>query len=269
MPRLLESVCHWRNQWEFDSLDNHGHGAGVFEVTAAGRARAMAKSSFVDFLTSDNANLDSTPTVASQSSSLKQIEPLEEQDPDGVSWPSALQVPSDIQEHHRLPTPEMLLRYLQHMESAGHGPVGPHVHHRLPVIGAEGHGGLHQHVPAHAEPAPHPIRARVIRIERVHLPPPPPAPVPPPTGPGLQPGDGDLEDAAESGQQSGQHIKPVVLLGGVLAVLAHAYLWGNVFSTLFKSQRPASAQQPSQVPSASLVPESAAAAETSPAAGAN
>merc|ERR1712107_328832 len=32
-------------------------------------------------------------------------------------------------------------------------------------------------------------------------------------------------------------IQPVALIGGLLAIFAQAYLWGNVFVTLFKPQR--------------------------------
>mmetsp|Transcript_47635 Transcript_47635/g.106922 ORF Transcript_47635/g.106922 Transcript_47635/m.106922 type:complete len:205 (-) Transcript_47635:15-629(-) len=94
----------------------------------------------------------------------------------------------------------------------------------------------------HDVPHPHPIKVRVIRIQRVH--PPPPPPVAPP----------DLQDTqGKDAQDSEQHVKPIVLMGGILAVFAHAYLWGNVFATLFKTQRPGPGPSAS---TSSLLPES-------------
>lgn len=48
-----------------------------------------------------------------------------------------------------------------------------------------------------------------------------------------------------------QGIKPAALVGGLLAIFAQAYLWGNVFVTLFKQQR-----RPEE-PAASTAPQAA------------
>mmetsp|Transcript_35560 Transcript_35560/g.98437 ORF Transcript_35560/g.98437 Transcript_35560/m.98437 type:complete len:330 (-) Transcript_35560:128-1117(-) len=119
---------------------------------------------------------------------------------------------------------------------------GRTVEHREAVLHhREGwHGKPHERarrrLPAPPEPLPPPLPAPP---QPAPLQPAPPQQAPEPPRPPPPLPDLIVEDEAKD-----QGLQPSVLLGGVLAIFAQAYLWGNIFVTLFKPQRPLQTMPP-------------------------